>query len=182
MKLQPVHCAVNSITCLRDRMILCNEKMHKCIYIYTIMIIMIIIIIISSSSISKSNYLRIKTRQNMVDLARLRQKGKMCIDYLKLPTKLKLEWVCWVYLLVCKCREAAKSVFRKKIHQMVLKVQAQICWYPKQLTLWGFFNMILNMIFSLILYFWIAASLPQSHDAIFYFNVLQWSYLFICLP
>lgn len=152
------------------------------IYIYTIMIIMIIIIIISSSSISKSNYLRIKTRQNMVDLARLRQKGKMCIDYLKLPTKLKLEWVCWVYLLVCKCREAAKSVFRKKIHQMVLKVQAQICWYPKQLTLWGFFNMILNMIFSLILYFWIAAGLPQSHDAIFYFNVLQWSYLFICLP
>lgn len=107
MKLQPVHCAVNSITCLRGRMILCNEKMHKCIYIYTIMIIMIIIIIISSSSISKSNYLRIKTRQNMVDLARLRRKGKMCIDYLKLPTKLKLEWVCWVYLLVCKCREAA---------------------------------------------------------------------------
>lgn len=50
----------------------------------------------------------------MVDLARLRQKGKMCIDYLKLPTKLKLEWGCWVYLLVCKCREAAKSVFRKK--------------------------------------------------------------------
>lgn len=162
------------------------SAMKRCInayiYIYTIMIIMIIIIIISSSSISKSNYLRIKTRQNMVDLARLRQKGKMCIDYLKLPTKLKLEWVCWVYLLVCKCREAAKSVFRKKIHQMVLKVQAQICWYLKQLTLWGFFNMILNMIFSLILYFWIAASLPQSHDAIFYFNVLQWSYLFICLP
>lgn len=163
------------------------SAMKRCInaYIYTIMIIMIIIIIITSSSSiskSKSNYLRIKTRQNMVDLARLRQKGKMCIDYLKLPTKLKLEWVCWVYLLVCKCREAAKSVFRKKIHQMVLKIQAQICWYPKQLTLCFFliwfliWFLVLSCIFELQLVY--RKAMMQSFTLTYYSGVIC---LFVCL-